>query len=357
MSANSARDPRIRERTNCGKCFMRPVRPRTCRSGNSTIWNCFPDRPSQGRLQELRKEVEQWRISGTGARPARHALVDRPEPLGPRIFLRGNPNQPGPAVARRMPAAIFPAAPAFRDGGGRLELARAIAAPDNPLTARVLVNRVWQHHFGRGLVTTPSDFGVRSDPPSHPELLDHLATEFRRGGWSIKKLHRMILLSATYQQRSDDCGDCSKIDPENRLLWKMPRNRLDFEATRDNLLAVSGRLDAKIGGPSTRDILSPASTGRTLYGFVDRLQVPGLYRAFDFPSPDATNPQRDATTIPQQALYLMNSPFAAECAGACCGGPMSQSINRTRSAQSPACFASATGASRLPTKWNCRDGF
>jgi hypothetical protein len=215
-----------------------------------------------------------------------------------------------------MPATVFPSAKPFRDGSGRLELARAVVDPNNPLTARVFVNRVWIHHFGRGLVATPGDFGLRSDPPSHPELLDHLATEFVRGGWSVKKLHRMILLSATYQQRSDDRPDRQKADPENRLLWKVPRQRLDFEATRDALLAVSGRLEAKVGGPSAKDILSPASTRRTMYGFVDRLQVPGLYRAFDFPSPDATSPQRDATTIPQQALYLMNGPFAAECARA-----------------------------------------
>src|SRR5262249_45719106 len=155
----------------------------------------FPDRPSQGKLQELRKAVEQWRITGAGAPPRAHALVDRPEPFEPRVFLRGNPNQPGAAVARRMPATIFPQAATFHEGSGRLELARAIVDPANPLTARVFVNRVWMHHFGRGLVTTPGDFGLRSDPPSHPELLDHLATEFVRSGWSIKTLHRTILLS------------------------------------------------------------------------------------------------------------------------------------------------------------------
>jgi hypothetical protein len=178
----------------------------------------------------------------------------------------------------------------------------------------VLVNRVWQQHFGQGLVRTPSDFGLRSEPPSHPALLDCLAREFMRDGWSLKRLHRRIVLSATYQQASIDRPDLARSDPENRLLGRMNRHRLDFEETRDALLAAAGRLDARIGGPSVRDITSSASTRRTLYGFVDRLQVPNLYRAFDFPSPDATSAHRDETTIPQQALFLMNSPFALECA-------------------------------------------
>jgi hypothetical protein len=134
------------------------------------------------------------------------------------------------------------------------------------------------------------------------------------GGWSIKKLHRLILLSATYQQRSDHRPECRRLDTENTLLWKMNRRRLDFEATRDSLLAVSGRLSGAIGGPSVKDAFTPAATRRTLYAHLDRLNVPGLYRTFDFPSPDATNPQRDATTVPQQALFLMNSPFTIECA-------------------------------------------
>ena len=202
----------------------------------------------------------------------------------------------------------------FHHGSGRLELAQAIVDPKNPLTARSIVNRVWLHHFGQGLVRTPGDFGLRGDPPSHPELLDYLASKFIRDGWSMKKLHREIMLSATYQQSS--AGRNAESDPENRLLGHMNRQRLDFEATRDSLLAVSGRLDDKIGGPSAHDLLSPASRRRTLYGFVDRLQVPGLYRAFDFPSPDATSSHRDTTTIPQQALFFMNGPFVAEAARA-----------------------------------------
>ncbi|MBI1915765.1 MAG: DUF1553 domain-containing protein [Planctomycetes bacterium] len=135
-----------------------------------------------------------------------------------------------------------------------------------------------------------------------------------RGGWSVKRLHRLILLSATYQQQSLDRSECRALDPENALLWRMNRRRLDFEALRDALLAVSGRLDRTIGGPSVRDLLSANANRRTLYGHLDRLNVPGLYRTFDFPSPDATSPQRVDTTVPQQALFLMNSAFALDCA-------------------------------------------
>ena len=202
----------------------------------------------------------------------------------------------------------------FADGSGRLDLARAIASKDNPLTARVLVNRVWLHHFGAGLVRTPGDFGMRSDPPSHPELLDYLATAFMDGGWSGKKLHRLILLSAVYRQRSDDRPECRRIDPENTLLWKANRRRLDFEATRDALLAAAGSLDRRLGGPPVQGITNPGVTRRTVYGFIDRLNLPGLYRSFDFPSPDATSPERATTTVPQQALFLMNNPFVLDCA-------------------------------------------
>jgi hypothetical protein len=276
----------------------------------------IPDRPSQDQLQKLRKEVEKWRIEGPGAPPRAHVLVDAPTPYEPCVFLRGNPNNRGEAVRRQFLSAIAGARPRpFRNGSGRLELARAIAARDNPLTARVLVNRVWQHHFGKGLVGTPSDFGLRSDPPTHPELLDHLATTFMNSGWSIKKLHRLILLSATYQQKSDDRLDCRRLDAENALLWRMNRRRLDLEAMRDALLAVSGRLDRARGGPPVKD-MQGSSGRRTVYGFLDRLHVPGLFRTFDFPSPDASSPQRDATTIPQQALFLMNNPFVLECARA-----------------------------------------
>jgi hypothetical protein len=191
-------------------------------------------------------------------------------------------------------------------------LAEAIVNPTNPLTARVFVNRVWLHHFGAALVRTPSDFGLRSDPPTHPELLDYLAARFVQDGWSIKNLHRLIMLSSVYQQSSDNNARSSKIDADNRLLWRMNRQRLDFEAMRDTLLAVAGRLDLTPGGHSVDITTEPFSPRRTVYAYIDRQNLPGLFRTFDFASPDATSPQRFFTTVPQQALFLMNSPFVVQ---------------------------------------------
>jgi hypothetical protein len=202
-----------------------------------------------------------------------------------------------------------PQAPPFQKGSGRLELARSIADPNNPLTARVLVNRVWHWHFGKGLVATPSDFGLRSDPPTHPELLDYLAAGFIADGWSIKALHRRIMLSNTYRQASAPRPDAVGVDPENRLVWRFNPQRLDFESMRDAILAVSGALDPALGGRPVMIAESPFAPRRTVYGFIDRQNLDGLYRTFDFAVPDATSPRRFVTTVPQQALFLMNSPF------------------------------------------------
>jgi mono/diheme cytochrome c family protein len=290
-----------------------PDSPPSLVANTFTELELLPDRPAQAKLQELRKAVETWRATGAGAPPRAMVLVDLPTPYSPRVFRRGNPNNLGDAVPRQFLGLLAGnERRPFEHGSGRLDLAQAIVAPSNPLTARVLVNRIWAEHFGVGLVRTPSDFGLRSEPPSHPELLDYLASTFMENGWSIKKLHRRILLSAVYQQRSDDRPECRVQDPENILLWKMNRRRLDFEATRDALLAVGGALDERIGGPPVRDITAPAANRRTVYGYLDRLNVPGLYRTFDFPSPDATSPHRDTTTVPPQALFLMNNPFAIE---------------------------------------------
>ncbi|MGE3822434.1 MAG: PSD1 and planctomycete cytochrome C domain-containing protein, partial [Isosphaeraceae bacterium] len=205
----------------------------------------LPDRASQAKLQELQKAVETWRATGPGAPPRATSVVDLERPIQPRIFLRGDPNNPGPFVTRRwLKAFEGPASKPFSQGSGRLELAREIASPSNPLTARVLVNRVWMQHVGTPLVETPGDFGLRSAPPSHPGLLDHLAHTFmHEDRWSLKALHRRIVLSATYRQASDDRPEARLADPENRLYWRMNRRRLDFESLRDALLAVSGMLD------------------------------------------------------------------------------------------------------------------
>ena len=180
-------------------------------------------------------------------------LNDAPRPTDPHVFVRGNPGRAGKAVPRQFLKVLSGAErKPFTHGSGRLDLARAIADPRNPLTARVLVNRVWMFHFGTGLVATPSDFGLRSDPPSHPELLDLLALDFIRSGWSIKSLHRRIMLSSVYQQTSGAIAASETRDPNNRLLWRYPRRRLDFESMRDALLAVSGHLDETMGGTRCR---------------------------------------------------------------------------------------------------------
>ncbi|MBO0800078.1 MAG: DUF1553 domain-containing protein, partial [Blastocatellia bacterium] len=257
-----------------------------------------------------------------GAPPRAQALEDVPEPKPGYVFLRGKPENKGEQV---YPQFLLVLAGEnrrrFTNGSGRLELAQAIADKDNPLTARVLVNRVWLHHFGSGLVRTPSDFGTRGEAPTHPELLDYLAHYFVENGWSIKKLHRLIMLSRAYQQSSQDNPEARRLDPENKLLWRMSRRRLDFEELRDSLLAAGGKLDQAEGGLPVSAIAWPYSHRRTVYSFIDRALVPNDFRIFDFASPDAHSPQRYLTTVPQQALLMMNSPFVIEQAKALIGRP------------------------------------
>ncbi len=276
----------------------------------------YLDRATRGRQRELRKAIDTFRATSPAAPARAMVLVDRADVAEPRVFLRGNPRRPGDVVPRRFLAALSPpdSRPPFVDGSGRLELARAIVNPDNPLTARVFVNRVWKHHFGQGLVRTLGDFGTRSDPPTHPELLDWLARRFVASGWSMKELHRTILLSASYQQSSvhPDAERVSAIDPENRLLSRATRRRLEFEPLRDALLSFGGQLDLRMGGASVDVFRKPFSVRRSVYAFIERQNLPGVLRVFDFASPDATSPGRHVTTVPQQALYFMNGDFAAE---------------------------------------------
>jgi hypothetical protein len=271
------------------------------------------DRVQRPKFAKLNEVVKQLEVKSAGKAGRAMVMKDSPQPMEPRVFIRGNPGRPGKAVPRQFLKVLAgPARRPFQKGSGRLELARAIVEPGNPLTARVLVNRVWQWHFGQGLVATPSDFGLRSDPPSHPELLDHLAASFIKDGWSIKALHRRIMLSSTYQQRGDPRPECLVRDPQNRLLWRFNRQRLDFEAMRDSVLAVAGTLERTQGGPPVAINESPFPPRRTVYGFIDRQNLDGVYRTFDFAVPDATSPKRFVTTVPQQALFLMNSPFVQE---------------------------------------------
>lgn len=271
------------------------------------------DRNTRNQIAELKKKVDEWKASQMVGPPRAMVLNDRPDLTANRVLIRGNPNNQGDVVPRQFleVLAADPRQP-FKTGSGRLELARAIASPDNPLTARVIVNRIWHWHFGHGIVRTPSDFGLRGERPTHPELLDYLASQFIDQNWSLKKLHRQILLSAVYRQQSNDDPKLGVLDPDNRLLWKMNRHRLDFEQLRDSLLFAAGRLDKKMGGAGVDIIKQPFTTRRTVYGYIERQNLPGLFRTFDFASPDTSTPLRYQTTVPQQALFLLNSPFVIE---------------------------------------------
>ncbi len=203
----------------------------------------------------------------------------------------------------------------FTENSGRLDLAEAIVDPDNPLTARVIVNRVWGHHFGRGIVSSPSNFGKTGTPPTHPELLDDLAVRFMENGWSLKWLHREILLSTAWQQTSVAPEKTVEADPENRLLGRFSRQRLDVEAFRDAILAANGQLDRTFGGPSAEaDAIN--NTRRTIYSKVSRHKLNDFLQAFDFPDPAIHCAVRSETTTPLQQLFILNSPFMRHQAAA-----------------------------------------
>ncbi len=261
----------------------------------------------------LQKKIDAHQASHPGAPPRGMVMVDRPNPGDTRVLLRGNPGNPGAIAPRQFLTILTGDKPKpFKDGSGRLELAQAITDKNNPLTARVFVNRMWLHYFGTGLVTSPSNFGMRAEPPSHPELLDYLAWRFMDDGWSIKKMHKLIVMSKTYQLSSAEHVKAREIDADNRLLARASRRRLDFEALRDALLSVAGNLDGKMGGPAVDITKTPYSKRRTIYGHIDRQNLPGVFRTFDFASPDSSSPQRFQTTVPQQALFLLNHPFVIE---------------------------------------------
>lgn len=222
-------------------------------------------RDDRDRIRQMRNKPQSLEATHPGA-PARAMALQDGNPHNPRVFIRGNANNPGDAVPRQFLACLSPSGQTpFKNGSGRLELAQLIASKNNPLTARVMVNRIWLGHFGNGLVRTPSDFGTRGELPTHPALLDHLAIQFVNDRWSIKTLHKRILMSAAYQQASTVQPHAAQADPENRLLWRMNVRRLDFEATRDSLLAVSAQLDPTMGGRPI-DIGSAAARRRSIYG-------------------------------------------------------------------------------------------
>jgi Protein of unknown function (DUF1553)/Protein of unknown function (DUF1549) len=256
-----------------------------------------------------------------------------PFPPATPLLVRGAATRPGPEVAPGMPAVLVEKQPAFlppseHTSRRRLTLARWMASPDHPLTARVIVNRVWGWHFGAGLVRTPSDFGVMGQPPTHPELLDYLADRFVREGWSIKKLHRLILTSNTYRMSKRSRPECMVKDPENRLLWRAPYRRLEVEAVRDSMLAISGQLNPQLYGPSMfpsipREAVEGHSdpntvwmasserdqARRTIYVHVKRSLLVPLLETLDFCDTARTAAQRSVTTVAPQALTLFNGAF------------------------------------------------
>jgi hypothetical protein len=239
-------------------------------------------------------------------------------------MLRGSHKTPGELAPRRYLEAIAGAdQPAITSGSGREQLARQMVDPRHPLVARVIVNRVWQHLFGRGIVASADNFGVLGERPMHPELLDYLADEFMRDGWSIKRLIRRLMLSATYQMSSRGCDRAAEIDPRNLLLSHAEVRRLEGEAVRDSILAISGRLDERLFGPSVPIFLSEFLEGRGrpasgpldgdgrrgIYLSVRRNFLNPFFLAFDSPVPATTVGRRGVSNVPAQALALLNSPF------------------------------------------------
>ncbi len=281
------------------------------------------DRDPQKRRDLIRAEGQFQREAGNlemnhaGAPARAHALSDAPNSKDYPVLLRGEVGNAGEIVPRRFLEILSPDPknrPVWKKGSGRLELARAIADPKNPLTARVLVNRIWQQHFGAGFVATPDNLGNMGGTPTHPELLDWLATKFIADGWSIKQLHRTILLSSTYQQGSEATAATIAADPGNKLLWHYGLQRFDFEEVYDSLLAIAGSLDRTVGGKPITPASDQFGKRRAIYFLIDRRNPPELLTQFDFPNPDTPSGQRYETTVPQQSLFLMNSPLVVETA-------------------------------------------
>ncbi len=289
----------------------------------------------ESELEELRKREDKLRKELDRVKKERNELNDsllplehayavaEGQPANAKIQMKGDPKRLGIEVPRRMPT-VFGGAliPAEESGSGRRQLADWLASAHNPLTARVMVNRIWQGHFGKGLVPTPNDFGKQGKGATHPELLDYLAQRFVAGGWSIKSLHRLILLSRTYQLSSADDPVALAADPGNELLWRQNRRRMDAESLRDTLLALGGNLDATMAGPHPfppqrdwdftqhKQFRAVYETNRrSVYLMSQRIQRHPFMAIFDGPDTGASTGLRMTSTTTLQALYLLNDPF------------------------------------------------
>ena len=262
------------------------------------------DRMADG--SEIKKDTEEAK-KRTGTI---HMVRDK-KPQNLHVFLRGNTEAKGDVVPRRFLRVLSEGEPKpFTEGSGRLELAESIVSPGNPLTARVVVNRVWSMFFGRGLVTTPSNFGLLGAKPSHPALLDDLAVRFMENGWSMKRLILEIVLSSTYRQCSNESEANRAIDPENNYLWRMNRRRLSIEQWRDSILAAGDNLD-RLGGKSL-ELTDKKNVRRTVYGRVSRKKLNDMLMQFDYPDANVHAAKRSATTTAMQKLFVMNNPFMVE---------------------------------------------
>ena len=285
--------------------------------------SALPEKDRQARRRELLKEeqlankqINDLELS-SAAPPKADVLIDVAAPRDYPILVRGEAQNKGPVVARHFLSILSPDPKhpiPFRSGSGRLELARAIASPSDPLVARVLVNRVWQQHFGTGFVTTPDDLGNQSAPPTNPELLDYLASGFIAEGWSIKALQRKIMLSAVYQESSTGNPKYADMDPDNRLQWRFSVRQLDFEQIHDSILAISGTIDFTMGGRPVPIGSEGFATRRAVYAFIDRRNPAEVLTQFNFPNPSVPTGKRFLTQVPQQQLFLMNSPLVIETA-------------------------------------------
>ena len=279
---------------------------------------------ARGKLAALQRERA---AAEDGLPESAFAMISRDEqPRNARIHIRGNHNNLGPEAPRRfLQVLALPGQPGVGAGSGRLELASWISDPRNPLTARVMVNRIWRHHFGRGLAATPDNFGIAGEQPSHPELLDWLARRFIESGWSIKEIHRLLVLSSAYRLSGRRNAAAHRADPQNRLVHHLPARRLEGETIRDALLAVSGILDPKLYGPGVVPYISKYQEGRgkpasgpldgegrrSIYIQVRRNFLTPMFLAYDYPLPVSAIGQRTSSNVPSQALLMMNSELVA----------------------------------------------